>query len=186
MDAYFRRERKLGKPRTLLPGLLEQPTGIWVDAASGDGVFAEVLLELSGPALAVIAIDIKRSAVRSVLDKISTSRAAVHAVQADLRSPLPIDKADGIILANVLHFYDESEQIGILNHCNRALTAAGYLVIVEYNTDRPTRVVPHPIPREAIDSLLVRSAFEPAKKHIFARSTYLEEMYAIIASAASN
>jgi ubiquinone/menaquinone biosynthesis C-methylase UbiE len=186
MEAHTRRDRKLEKPRALLPELLHQPEGIWLDAASGDGVFAEALLEISGPSLRVIALDVKRSAVRSALDQLPNSTAAVYAVQANLCSPLPIAKVDGIILANGLHFYQETEQIGILTQCSHALKEAGQLIVVEYNTDFPTGAVPYPISREAIDSLLIRSGFEPAKKHKLVRSTYLGEMYAIMTTSISD
>jgi ubiquinone/menaquinone biosynthesis C-methylase UbiE len=179
MIASFRRNARLKKPRALLPGLLDHPEGIWVDAASGDGVFAEVLLELSRSTLIVIGIDLRRSAVENFNHAVCHANTAI-ALQANLNSPLPIRPIDGILIANGLHFFDQSIQIRILDNCYRALKDSGSLVIVEYNTAESTGVVPFPIPIASIDGLIATCGFEPVNKTTRVDSTYLEEMYAIL------
>ncbi len=186
MSANFTREVKLKKPRALLPELFDQVNGLWIDAASGDGVFAEVLLELATPDTTVACLDLKDRPLQHCKSAIDNHDHRIAAIQADLCSPFPIKGADGIILANALHFFPFDEQMQILRRCFRTLKKSGKLVIVEYNTNRPTGPVPHPVPLDRIDHLLLRSGFQSPRISSVVGSSYLGEMYAVLAETNSS
>ena len=63
----FARERRLQKPRALLPACQPLTGGTWVDVGSGDGVFAEGLLEIPGEKTRVIGFDRDRSKLSRLL-----------------------------------------------------------------------------------------------------------------------
>lgn len=182
MTAYFRRDKKLEKPRALLPGLLDHPAGIWIDAASGDGVFAQVLLELGAGDLSILGLDLKRPVLQEFLASVQKIESRAAALQADLASALPLRGADGIILANGLHFFKPADQIEVLRHCAFALKREGRFILVEYNTNRPTSAVPFPVARTESERLLIASGFRPPEAHSTVKSSYLGEMYAVIAT----
>ena len=185
MSAYFQREQKLEKPRALLPELITCPTGLWIDAASGDGVFAEALIELGGASLTVLGLDLQRPVLKSFLAAVNTPHTMSAALQANLASPLPLKGADGILLANGLHFFKHDAQIKVLRNCAQALKNQGLLILVEYNTTHPTGAVPFPVPRSEIERLLISSGFHPPKAHSTVKSSYLGEMYAVLAAVRS-
>jgi ubiquinone/menaquinone biosynthesis C-methylase UbiE len=185
MVARFRRDARLEKPRALLPGLLNNPTGIWVDAASGDGVFAETLIEQSPSTITVIGLDLRLSAAQRFRNAVCRVVNNGVALQADLSSPLPVRSVDGILVANGLHFFQEKQQAEILRNFARALKDGGSLIIVEYNTARPTAAVPFPIPIQSMDRLLITSGFEHVQNTSRVRSSYLGEMYAVLTNKRS-
>jgi SAM-dependent methyltransferase len=178
--AAIGRKRKLTKPRKLLPELLNLPSGIWVDAASGDGVFGQALLEIANPSIDIIGFDIDRSVVQHFISQLKARTLQCYALQADLRRQLPFVGVDGIILANGLHFYPRPQQVRLLEHCAQALRQTGQLVVVEYNTERSTNAVPYPISEKNINHLLSPAGFTGPKKISRVRSTYLGEMYAVL------
>lgn len=180
MITRFRRDARLEKPRALLPGLLDKPNGIWVDAASGDGVFAETLIEQSPSTLLVIGLDLRLSAAERFRNAVCRVVNKGIALQADISSPLPVRSVDGILVANGLHFFQEKQQAEILENFAQALKDGGSLIIVEYNTARPTAAVPFPIPLQSMDRLLTTSGFEQAKNTSRVKSSYLGEMYAVL------
>lgn len=186
MSAHFDRETKLNKPRALLPPLIDGVSGTWIDAASGEGVFAQVLLELAKPKTTVICFDLEYMPLQRLKSHFYKSHHTVTAVQADLRSPVPVKGADGLILANALHFFTRQDQVQILRRCSRALTKDGKLILVEYNTRRSTGPVPYPVPFTSVTDLLTRSGLPTPSKRSVVRSSYLGEMYAILAEMNSS
>ncbi|MGD2162168.1 MAG: class I SAM-dependent methyltransferase [Anaerolineales bacterium] len=185
MTPVFSRKQKLGKPRKLLPKLLTSPRGTWVDMACGDGVFAEVLLEIGKPEIRVLGLDINRSALLRFRDQLKTKYVEVLTLQADLESPLPFSGADGIIFANGLHFFPERQQVRVLRNIASSLKHDGQIIIVEYNSERSTAAVPYPISEKNITRLLIAAGFHPPHKDSRASSSYLGEIYAVLTTKAA-
>lgn len=179
MKNSFNRAARLEKPRALLPGLLETPSGIWLDAGCGDGVFADVLRESNPAELCVIGLDRDRYSLRRFSNCLDSKQQPALAVLGDLESELPFTGLDGILLANVLHYFAHPEQVNILRRVARAMNHSGMLVIVEYNSNQSTSAVPHPIPLSSVSQLLKDASFIAPQKISRVSSSYLREMYAV-------
>jgi ubiquinone/menaquinone biosynthesis C-methylase UbiE len=182
MIAAFSRKRKLIKPRSLLPDLLKSPRGIWVELACGDGVFAEITLEIASPEIKIIGLDIDRSALTQFRDHLEKKKSEdLLPLQADLEHSLPMSKVDGIILANGLHFFPEQQQIQILTNCASVLKHDGHILIIEYNTERSTTAVPYRLPERNIYRLLIDAGFSAPLKISHVSSSYLGQLYSVLA-----
>ena len=176
----FGRARRLEKPLKLLPGCHPRP-GRWADLGSGDGVFTEVLGHLLGAGSSLVALDWDRQALLRCQDQLSKARSgpATSFVQADLGRPLPLRGLHGALMANVLHFFQDSLKPQVLSHIRQSLLPGGQLILVEYPTERGNRAVPYPMSAPQIVRLVEDAGFR--RVHVAARtpSSFLREMVAI-------
>lgn len=160
------------RPAGLAPG------GVWADLGSGDGAFTLALGELLGPTATVYAVDRDRSA----LDRLQRAWAAsfpdvlVHTVQADLGQPLPLPPLDGVVMANVLHFF--RDKAPLLRRVADLLIAGGQLLLVEYNVDEGNMWVPHPLTFETYRRLAPACGFGEPRLLATHPSRFLTEFFA--------
>jgi hypothetical protein len=56
----------------------------------------------------------------------------------------------GALAANALHFLSGPDRGALLRRLNVALPPSGRLVVIEYDTERATPWVPHPLPPAAL------------------------------------
>lgn len=130
-------------------GLDRSAPSTWVDLGSGDGVFTRALADLIAPGSVIHAIDRDRGA----LDQI----AAHPAVRIDTHAGdftakrWPVDKADGILMANSLHYIED--QLEFLRRTAARLTPRGVFLFVEYDTELANPWVPYPVSRRALEEL---------------------------------
>lgn len=176
----FGRDRRLAKPKELLPGCHPQP-GRWADLGSGDGVFAEVLSLLLGPGSSLVALDRDLRTLARYQDLVSRKGSGLTTsfVQADLAQPLPLHGLDGAMMANVLHFFPDLVKRQILFSIHQILRPGGQFVLIEYNSDRGNHAVPYPLSATRLARLLESAGF--ARVQVAARtpSSFLQEMIAI-------
>jgi SAM-dependent methyltransferase len=179
----FSRQRRLQKPRELLPACQPQDGGVWADMGCGDGVFAQVLLELTGASTSVVGVDRDRGELRQWLSwaESSTEWHRASAVCGDFRQPLPFRWLSGIILANSLHFLPDTAKPDVLRHLRLSLKPEGTLILVEYNAQQGNAAVPYPMSAIQLIDLALSAGFTEA--HVAARtpSSFLGEMVAIAA-----
>lgn len=130
----------------------------WADLGAGSGVFTRALASLLGPTGTVYAVDRDRRAVQQLsshvdtrLDASNRFQATTHVRQADFTRPLELDPLDGLLLANALHFVPQQERV--LQRLVGHLKAQGRLLVVEYETRRPTPWGPFPVPLERLKQL---------------------------------
>jgi 1-acyl-sn-glycerol-3-phosphate acyltransferase len=62
----------------------------------------------------------------------------IRFVYADINS-YPVDKCDGIVLSDVLHYLQPAQQEALLEKCIASLVPGGVIVIRDANTDLPSR-----------------------------------------------
>jgi SAM-dependent methyltransferase len=153
---------------------------LWAELGCGRGIFTSVLADLLEADACILAIDYDLSALRQLIEGAAQwpSAATVRAVQADFRDPLPVEELDGALMANALHFVPKDHRHRVLRGVLDALRPGGLLVLAEYNTDRATVAVPHPISATAFRRLAGRLPLRAAEVVAWAPSSYLGEMYA--------
>lgn len=114
----------------LLPQIPVSPGDVVVDAGGGTGALATLLAQRH-PGAEVVVLELP-----GVLAEWVTSPAAarVRGVGADLFEPWPLT-ANVVVLARVLHDWDDSRAIRLLRHARAALRPAGRLIILEMVLD---------------------------------------------------
>lgn len=184
-NAWRRRDRRrFAKADGLLPPCDLRAGGLWADLGCGDGVFTGALVDLLGPNGRVIAIDRDPRALHRLQRNLSLAdwSAQAQPLVADFRLPLPLSGLDGLLISNALHFLRDGRKTVAFRSFLRAVRAGGRIIVVEYNTDRSTSAVPHPVTAARLCRLLADAGWR--QPHVKARvpSTYLGEMAAVQAS----
>jgi ubiquinone/menaquinone biosynthesis C-methylase UbiE len=128
----------------------------WADLGCGDGVFTRALASRLAPGSTIHAMD--RDAA-----SLATLPATEHGVtirphRGDFtRRPWPFDDVDGILMANALHFV--ADPLTFIRACAPPGPARPRFLIVEYDTDRPNRWVPHPLGRARLQALFADAGY---------------------------
>ena len=115
-----------------------------VDYGCGPGLFTFPAAEIVGPDGVVYAVDIEPR-----MTALITNRAAelgsgnVTALLNEGVAPLPADTADFLVLAQVLHYPDETdERVAMARDVARLLKSDGHALIVEWTPDEARNRVP--------------------------------------------
>ena len=156
--------------------------GIWADLGSGTGAFTLALADLLGPEGEIYALDKDADALRQQGRAMHARfpRVRVHTLVADLARPFPdLPALDGIVAANVLHFFGDKD--GVLGRIRAALKPMGHLLLVEYNVDRGNPWVPYPLSYPTWESLAARHGFAGTRLLETRPSRFLHEIYAALA-----
>ena len=121
--------------------------GAWADLGAGEGTFTRALVELLGQKSTIYAVDRDADAVADVARWAARAAPNVKAIEADFSRALSLptkEPLDGLLLANALHFVEDSEQV--LKRLVTLLRPGGRVVLVEYDRRERSRWVPYPIP----------------------------------------
>jgi ubiquinone/menaquinone biosynthesis C-methylase UbiE len=132
---------------------LQYPT-TWADLGCGEGLFTRALANLLNPASTIFAID-KTPVLNSSMLSNGTM---IKSVAADFeRDDLPFAQADGILMANSLHYVQRKEQFirKLLPQCKNNVI----IIIVEYETRLANTWVPYPISFSRLGQLLTTTGF---------------------------
>lgn len=165
----------------LRPGI--GPVGespVWADIGAGDGAFTLALAELVGSGAAIITVDqdgraLSRGAAQT---QRQFPGVAVQPVIGDFTRQLDLPPLDGIVAANALHFTARLEPVA--RRLQGYLKPGGRLLVVEYNTDRGNRWVPHPFSYATWAVTATRAGF--AETRLIGRrpSRFLGEIYSAV------
>jgi SAM-dependent methyltransferase len=123
---------------------------VWADLGCGAGTFTIALASLLAPGSTIHAVDRDAAALR----QLPTESHGVTIVTrvADLAADVTgIDRLDGVLMANSLHYLPDPS--GVLERWSKRLAPSGRFVIVEYDTDVANRWVPFPISRTKLPAL---------------------------------
>jgi 2-polyprenyl-3-methyl-5-hydroxy-6-metoxy-1,4-benzoquinol methylase len=110
----------------IISALKLDPAQRIVDAGGGLGVLAALLLE-SSPSSAVTVLERPEVVAQG---KAQTTHPGLHWHIADLFSPWGVE-ADVVLLARVLHDWDDEAALGILRNARQALSPGGRVFIIE-------------------------------------------------------
>jgi ubiquinone/menaquinone biosynthesis C-methylase UbiE len=170
-----------------LSPVVEPRDTAWLDVGAGAGTFTVALAHLVGTGGRVFAIDADSralDALRRRTQSLPDGTASVTAVRGDARdlasvAGLRARTFDGILLANVLHYFRDPE--AVLRSAAGLLRSQGRVVVVEYDRAAPSAWVPHPIP-EAQLGRVVRAAGLAAPEVVAERpSRYWGRIYCAVA-----
>src|SRR5688572_2255924 len=118
---------------------------LWADFGAGQGAFTLALADLLGESGEIYAIDKSAGDLRVLADQMKRRFPTItlHTCTADLMHPLDLPVLDGIIMANVLHYFREKPPV--LEKLHSYLKPGGRLIMIEYDTSRGNMWVPHPL-----------------------------------------
>jgi tRNA A58 N-methylase Trm61 len=158
------------------------PGGTWADFGSGTGAFTLALAELIGPAGVLHSIERDEYAVReqqrAFHDRFPDQR--VHYHIADFTRPINLTPLDGLVIANVLHFY--REPLSIVQALKAHLKPGGRFIVVEYNVEQGNTAVPYPISYERWIDLAKAAGFAHTQSLATRPSRFLKEFYSAVSA----
>jgi ubiquinone/menaquinone biosynthesis C-methylase UbiE len=112
---------------------------VWCDLGSGEGLFTLTLATLLGPASTIYAVDRNQSALQRIPKE--HNGASIRSIYGDLNSDrLQLPSADGMLMANVLHFIPKQE-----NLLKQLRDVSERFLIVEYEQGRSSIWRPYPV-----------------------------------------
>jgi SAM-dependent methyltransferase len=153
-------------------------SGVWAELGSGRGAFTQALAELLGPGGTIYSLDRDRGVLQEQARLMAARfpQVRIHYLAADFRDPLELPPLDGLLMANSLHFVRRKEPVlkRLLGH----IKAGGRFVLIEYNTDRGTPWVPHPISYPSWELLAKKVGLSATRKIGTYPSRFLGEIYA--------
>lgn len=167
---------------SLLRGGVPGPGGVWADLGAGTGAFTLALADLIGPGGRIYSVDRDGRALRQQEEAIGARfpDLAVQYLVDDFARPLDLPPLDGVVMANSLHFQRHKDPI--VQAVRGYLKPAGRLLLVEYNTDRGNRWVPHPLSYPTWEALARRNGFADTRQLATRPSRFLGEIYAAASS----
>lgn len=123
-------------------------SGVWIDIGAGTGVFTRALFSLltSGN---VIAVDKNPHALYSLRAPLPLS---YEIIEADFTKEMDLPFADGIIMANALHYAKDQEKT--LSNIIQHLRPGGTFLLIEYDNTITNQWVPYPVPILKANKLL--------------------------------
>jgi SAM-dependent methyltransferase len=165
----------------LRPGI--GPVGespVWADIGAGDGAFTLALAELLGPGATLYTVDRDHRALGRGAERTHQRFPGVEVrpIIADFTRPLDLPPLDGLVMANALHFTRDQEPVA--RRLRGLLKPGGRCLIVEYNTDRGNRWVPHPFSFDTWAQTAARAGFSETRLIGRRPSRFLGEIYSAV------
>jgi ubiquinone/menaquinone biosynthesis C-methylase UbiE len=134
---------------------------VWWDLGAGTGVFTQALSAILGNGNHVNAID--KDGASLVKIKAPENGATISKIEADfLRHSFTPRSADGILMANALHFVIDKQSF--LMKLVEFLRITGRLIIIEYDTTKSNPWVPYPISFSHLQHLISQTGYSSILK----------------------
>ena len=153
----------------LRPAVKPLPGQLWYDLGAGKGTFTRALASLLGNNSEIVAIDVEASAMDHIpkeIDKVKITTREMDLSREAFVGP----RADGIIMANFLHFM--RDKLPMLKALKEVLKPTGVVVIIEYEMTKPNEWVPFPINYESLASLARTAGYQNVSMLEVAKSKY--------------
>ncbi len=125
----------------LIQHSISQQKTIWADLGCGDGLFTNALSQLLINGSLIYAVDKNKRPLKNVevRDGTELKKLALNFVTDEIQ----VKNLSGILMANSFHFIkDKNTFINKLFNC---LGDDGYIIMVEYDTDKSNFWVPYPM-----------------------------------------
>ncbi len=134
----------------------------WGDFGSGRGAFTLALAELLGDQGQIFSVDQDRWALRQQKQELNGRfpQTNISYFKTSYTKPIKnLPPLDGIVMANTLHFHQGNKRIELLRLIKGYLKENGRLIVVEYDTNRGNRWVPHPMTFQTWQSIAQVAGF---------------------------
>ncbi len=156
---------------------------VWADLGAGDGAFTLALADLLGAGAEIHAVDRDRGALDRLEDRMRTRfpQLTLQLHAADFTVSLALPPLDGIVMANSLHFV--RDKVPLLERLRARLKPDGRFLLVEYDSDRGNRWVPHPLPFATWREVAARAGFVDTRFLHAVPSRFLERIYSAASRA---
>lgn len=152
----------------------------WADLGSGAGAFTLALADLLGLGATIYSVDRDAGALqrqaRDLRARFPTT--TLYTLPADFTQPLDLPPLDGIVMANSLHFV--RDKVSVLQLIRGYLRPGGRLILVEYDVDRGTPWVPHPLSYSSWAALAEAQGFTGTHLLATRPSRFLGRIYAAV------
>jgi ubiquinone/menaquinone biosynthesis C-methylase UbiE len=167
----------------LARGVKQGEGGTWADLGAGSGAFTLALADLVGPHGVIHAVDRDRAALAELRGAFVSGlpQAELHVRVADFTRRLDLTALDGVVMANSLHFVED--KAAVLAHVRGYLKHGGRLLLVEYDSDRGSPWVPHPLTFETWREVASEAGFVETQKLATVPSRFLRQIYSALSLA---
>jgi SAM-dependent methyltransferase len=154
--------------------------GIWADFGSGEGAFTLALRDAGGDEIKIYSVDkdAQKLQKQAILFNIFFPDSHVHYLHEDIAKPLDLPLLDGIVMANVLHYFVDPVQI--LKQISGYLKEKGKLIVIEYNADKGNVWVPYPISFERLKTIAPDAGLSDPEFLDKEPSQFLKEIYSAV------
>lgn len=164
----------------LRDGIAGLSHGAWADLGSGAGAFTLALADLleSGGSIVSVDRDGEALATQARLMAARFPDTSVRYLRADLLSHLVVEPVDGVVMANALHFMPDRD--GFLSRLAAWIRPGGRFILVEYDSDRGNRWVPHPLSWDTWRATSERAGFRDTRLIGRVPSRFLGSIYSAV------
>jgi|SRR4051794_30239659 ubiquinone/menaquinone biosynthesis C-methylase UbiE len=133
---------------------------VWVDLGCGAGLFTNALAHLLKEGSKIFAVDKNINAFKNFYQR---DKITIEKIKADfINDELNIEKADGIMMANSLHFV--KGKLSFIKKMEKHFKTVGCFLIVEYNTDTANTWVPYPLSFYSMKTLFEKAGYSSISK----------------------
>jgi len=163
----------------LLQGGISNPGGIWAEFGSGRGAFTIALAEIIGPGGTIYSLDKDKGALQQQAQMIQArfpeNSPKIYYINEDYRNAVNLPALNGVVMANTLHFIEDT--IPVLELILGYLHPGGCLILVEYNSDAGNTWVPYPLSYTTWQSIAGQAGFERTQQLDKVPSRFMGEIY---------
>jgi ubiquinone/menaquinone biosynthesis C-methylase UbiE len=146
---------------------------VWADLGCGQGTFTMALANLLVKESTIYAMDKNKRLLIHIPDQYKDC--TIKKVVADFATvDLPFTNADGILMANSLHYVKDKN--ALIQKAIRHLNENGVFLIVEYDTFRSSPWVPYPLPFAELVKTFSANGFSFVEKLQERKSLYNNAM----------
>lgn len=132
---------------------------VWIDLGAGSGTFTRALAQLVGSEGKVYAVDRNKQILKSI--PTVKNGATIVTVAKDFTGNLALEKADGILIANALHFV--RNKIPFVEKIKSWLKPGGRLIVVEYDIAKANQWIPYPVSFGMLEEISSRAGLSLTK-----------------------
>jgi trans-aconitate methyltransferase len=132
----------------------------WADLGAGSGTFTQALATLLKEGSVIHAVDKDQHALNQIP---SVEGREIIRIAGDIQHIIgTLNKPDGIIMANALHYIANQETF--ISHLKNHLVPGGRLVIVEYDMDTANSWIPYPVSFKNLEKMIAKTAFTSVER----------------------
>ncbi len=147
----------------------------WCDLGSGSGTFTTALADLLAPGSTIHAVDFDQRALERIPEQ--NDGVEVRKIVGDIASPsLRLPFADGILMANTLHFIREPQAL-----LRKLLSVTDRFLVVEYERSKPNIWGPYPVGFDRLRELFNEAGVMRVQKLATRPSLFGGMMYSALA-----